>query len=155
MVPDCNLISGLSIFADRVLTKNHYVQKGILYEICGMLEDSTGFHKEENQKDLNLLHKILMYIDENYKNDCSLRTVAAILNYSYTYISKRFSQYMGMSYTEYLNRFRVSRAVYLLDSGNYTTISSVCSECVFDSICSFNRNFKKYAGATPSEAGKR
>ena len=154
MLPDCNLISGLSIFADRVMTKNHYVRKGILYEICGMLEASTGFHKEEYKNDLKLLHKVLMFIDANYKSDCSLKTVAGILNYSYTYISKRFSQYMGMSYTEYLNRFRVSRAAYLLDSGNYASISAVCSECGFDSICSFNRNFKKYAGVTPSEAGK-
>ncbi|MCH5210810.1 MAG: AraC family transcriptional regulator [Oscillospiraceae bacterium] len=154
LLPDNNLLKGLSIFADRVATENHYIQKGILYEICGMLENSTGFHAENNKKDLKLLHKVLTFIDENYKSDCSLKTVAKLLNYSYTYVSKRFSQHMGMSYTEYLNRFRVSRAIYLLDSGNYTSISTVCSECGFDSICSFNRNFKKYAGITPSEIGK-
>ncbi|MBQ7717835.1 MAG: AraC family transcriptional regulator, partial [Clostridia bacterium] len=58
---------------------------------------------------------------------------------------------MGMSFTEYLNRFRINRAVYLLSTENKIPVSDVAHLCGFDSLCSFNRNFKRITGTTPRE----
>ena len=151
LLPEDNILPGLSVFKDKFLTKNLFTQKGILYEVFGMLTENTTFKKEIYSKDLQFLHKILLFVDENYMHDCSLEAASRALKYSYSYVSKKFTQYMKMSYAEYLNRYRVDRAATLLASNSEFSISRVCSECGFDSQCSFNRNFKKYAGKTPSE----
>lgn len=151
LLPENNILHGVSVFKDKFLTENLFTQKGILYEIFGMLEENTAFKKEVYSKDLQFLHKILLFVDENYMHDCSLEAASKALKYSYSYVSKKFTQYMKMSYTEYLNRYRVDRAATLLTSNSELPISRVSSECGFDSLCSFNRNFKKYAGKTPSE----
>lgn len=151
MLPENSIINGISISEDKFRSENYFTQKGILYEICGILSDNTTFKQNTYNKDLQFLHKILTFIDENYMHDCSLQTVAKSLKYSYSYISKKFTQYMNMSYTDYLNRYRIDRALTLLRSDNSLSISRICSECGFDSLCSFNRNFKKYTGTTPSD----
>lgn len=150
MIPENSILKGLSVFEDKFLTKNYFTQKGFLYEICGILSENTTFKKEVYSKDLQFLHNILLFIDENYMYDCSLQTAAKTLKYSYSYISKQFTKYMNMSYSEYLNRYRIDRALMLLTSDKNLTISRICTECGFDSLCSFNRNFKKYTGTTPS-----
>lgn len=150
MLPENSIIKGASVFKDKFTSENYFTQKGVLYEICGILSDSTSFKENTYSKDLQFLHKILMFVDENYMHDCSLQTVAKSLQYSYSYVSKKFMQYMNMSYTEYLNRYRIDRALTLLRFDNNLAISRICSDCGFDSLCSFNRNFKKYTGTTPS-----
>lgn len=154
MLPESNRLNDISAFEDKLMTENYFIQKGMLYEICGLFENSTEFKTEKYGNDLKMLHNILLFIEENYASDCSLKRAAQICGYSYTYLSKCFSHYMEMSYIEYLNRYRISRAVYLLKSSNDMTISRISSECGFDSICSFNRNFKKYTGMTPHEMSK-
>lgn len=150
-IPENNLLSDLSKFEKNFSTKNYFIQKGLLYEICGILELSTTFKKETFSNDLKMLHSILMFIEENYQTTCSLKQAAKNTNYSYNYISKYFSQVMGMGYNEYLNRYRISKALYLLKSDNDLSISQISFECGFESICSFNRNFKKYTGLSPSQ----
>lgn len=149
LLPEDAVLYGWADMESRLMTKNYFMQKSILYEACAVLSESTVFKKGGYTKDLRLLHKILTYVDENYAQDCSLRTLCRELKYSYSYISKRFSQYMNMSYTEYLNRYRISRAVAMLSADGDLTVSRICTECGFDSQCSFNRNFKKYTGTTP------
>lgn len=151
-LPENNIISGMFEFADKFTTENYFKQKGLLYEICGTLKEHTEFKKEIQNKDQEFLHRVFTYIEENYMNDCSMQTVSKALNYSYSYLSKKFTHYMGVSYTEYLNRYRIDRAMQLLNSENDLTVSRISDMCGFDSLCSFNRNFKKFTGITPKEA---
>lgn len=155
MIPENSIVHGTSIFENNFVTKNYFTQKSVLYGICGILSENTSFKNHTYSKDLQFLHKILTFIDENYMHDCSLQAIAQAMQYSYSYVSKKFTQYMNMSYTEYLNRYRIDRALTLLRSDHTLTISSVCTECGFDSLCSFNRNFKKYTGTTPSDIIKK
>ena len=58
---------------------------------------------------------------------------------------------LGISYTEYLNKYRINRALYMLSNQNHVQIQQIAEECGYDSLCSFNRNFKHFTGRTPRE----
>ncbi len=55
---------------------------------------------------------------------------------------------------EYLNRYRINLAVYMLTSEKHMQIQEIAEKCGYDSLCSFNRNFRKCTGSTPSEVVK-
>ena len=90
----------------------------------------------------------LQFISENYALDIRVEEMAAACALSESYFRKIFEQTIGMAPVEYLNRYRVNRAIYLLYTTNETvlTISGLSG---FASIASFNRNFMKYVGVTP------
>lgn len=149
MVPENCFIADFSEYRKDFETTNPLIQKGMLYTVLGRLTENTTLKKAEYSNDFVLLHKILLFIEENYSGECSLKEAAESLNYGYSYLSRLFKQCMNMSYTEYLNRYRISKAVYLLTQYRTKSMSEISSQCGFNNICSFNRNFKKFTGTTP------
>jgi len=150
MIPIQNMLCDISAYKKDFETKNLLLQKGMLYSILGRFTETTALKKAEYSDDFVLLHKILLFIENNYMHECSLKAASSALKYGYSYLSRIFKQCMNMSYTEYLNRYRIAQAVHLLTSDNSYSVSQVCTECGFDNMCCFNRNFKRYTGTTPS-----
>lgn len=152
-IPNSNLFEVENIqdidFSDM---NNIFKKKSILYKICGLfLDKNILIDKNAGKKDksLNLLQDILVYIDDNYKNyNCSLRELSREIGYDYAYLSRVFSNSVKISYSDYINHYRINFACYLLKNTN-NTITEISQECGFNSIRSFNRNFKKVTGVTP------
>ena len=69
--------------------------------------------------------------------------------YSYAYLSRYFKGIVGIAYNDYVNKYRINHACYLL-------LNSDCSvlQCALDSgyesLRSFNRNFIEYMSVTPN-----
>ena len=57
---------------------------------------------------------------------------------------------LNTTFRALLNDYRIGKAKYLLDSGT-DSIANIAYECGYDSLVSFNRNFKKLTGLTPSQ----
>ena len=127
--------------------------KGLLYSICGEFDKNAEYieFKGDGQ---NLLFKIFNFVAENHKKECSLYELAKETTYNYVYLSKHFSKNTGMSYTEYVCRFRVNEACYLLVNTNNTMLD-IAYECGFECLRSFNRSFKSIMGISPSEYRKQ
>ena len=68
----------------------------------------------------------------------------------YPSIFKIFKEISGLTFTDYLNRVKIEKAVNLIQTTDLT-ISSVAEKCGFVNIRSFNRAFKKTTGKTPTE----
>ncbi len=151
MLPEKNDIKEISNFKKYFDAKNIFEQKGLLYSIFGILVESTNFKEAANNEESQLLIKILRYIEKNFKTPCLLQTAAEELSYGYSYLSRTFKKRMGISYTEYLNKYRINRALYMLSNQNHVQIQQIAEECGYDSLCSFNRNFKHFTGRTPRE----
>ena len=92
----------------------------------------------------------LRYVSENYMLDMRISDMAAACAMSESYFRKLFGRVMGMSPVEYLNRYRVNRSIYYLYATDETVLS-VAGLSGFASIASFNRNFTKYVGVSPSK----
>lgn len=127
--------------------------KGILYSVCGEF-DKNAEYIEFVGDGQNLLFKIFNFVAENYKGKCSLYELAKETTYNYVYLSKHFSKNTGISYTEYVTRFRINEACYLLMNTNNTMLD-IAYECGFDCLRSFNRSFKAIMGEPPSKYRKK
>lgn len=155
MLPERNDIKGVVDFKKYFDAPNIFAQKGLLYSVLGILTESTNFKESANRDESQLLLKILRYIENNFKTQCLLQTAAKELSYGYSYLSRTFKKLMGMSYTEYLNKYRINRALFMLNNKGNKPIQQIAEECGYDSLCSFNRNFKYFTGCTPSEMIKQ
>ncbi|MBQ7225583.1 MAG: helix-turn-helix transcriptional regulator [Clostridia bacterium] len=127
--------------------------KGLLYSVCDEF-DKNAEYTEFTGDGQNLLFKIFSFVSENYKGNCSLYELANQTAYNYVYLSKHFSKNTGISYTEYVCRFRINEACYLLTNTSNTMID-VAYESGFDCLRSFNRSFKSILGISPSEYRKK
>ena len=108
---------------------------------------------ERDDKRVSIMSEIAEYISENYRKPISLKTLSSHLGYDYCYLSKSFNEMFSMSFTDYLNTFRVDHALTLLTNTN-TSITEIAFESGFQSIRSFNNVFKKRAGVAPADYRK-
>ena len=69
---------------------------------------------------------------------------------SESYFRKQFARIMGMSPMEHVNRYRVHRAMNLLRTTS-DSIQNIAVRAGYSSLAAFNRNFKQYAGLSPSD----
>ena len=79
-----------------------------------------------------------------------MSALARICSMSESYFRKQFARIMGMSPMEHVNRYRVHRAMNLLRTTT-DSIQNIAMRAGYSSIAAFNRNFKQYAGLSPSD----
>jgi YesN/AraC family two-component response regulator len=94
--------------------------------------------------------RALAYIDEHYREQISLETCAGDVGMSYAYLSRIFKKETALSFSEYLNHFRVSKAKILL-AGKKMAIKQIVDETGFANYNYFFRVFKDVEGITPVE----
>lgn len=155
-VPKNNKFNLDSFFINRITNfkknKTTIELKGLLYSICSEFDSTAEYIKSKNNNDL--IFKIFNFVSKNYKKECSLHELAKEINYNYVYLSQLFLKVIGISYTEYVCRYRINESCYLLMNTNHTVLDIAC-ECGFDCLRSFNRNFKSIMGITPTEYRNR
>lgn len=151
-IPDDNI---LHLGEDLKLTKldSIYSQKSFLYAVCAELVNQKTFIPVKQSPQTKVLYKILLYVEQNYSTHCTLKAVAKHLKYDYAYISKLFTQQMNMTFTEYLNNYRISQACYLLKNSNQT-IGEIATNCGYNNLRTFHRNFGKITNMSPSKYRK-
>lgn len=96
----------------------------------------------------------LEYITTNYHNEIRVAQLAAACAMSESYFRRIFDENMQMSPMEYVNRFRMNRAIYMLKNTN-AQVSAIAEQTGYASITTFNRNFRKYMGMTAQDWRKR
>lgn len=89
------------------------------------------------------------YIEKNYMNDITLKTVASQFNISYYYFSRIFSNTFNMTFKQYLDNIRINAAESLLQDKNIP-ITEIAYNCGFTSIRTFNRTYKRIKGHSPT-----
>lgn len=127
-----------------------YRQKSFLYAVCADLIGQTSFVPAMPSPQTKVLHKILLYVEQHYASDCNLITVANHLKYDYPYLSKLFVRLMKMTFTDYLNHYRILRACYELKHSQMS-VGEVAVRCGYGNLRSFHRNFRKITGRSPKE----
>jgi len=107
--------------------------------------------KNEIQRNIeNRFFDLLEYIDLNYST-ITFKEAALYLGFSEPYFSKYFKEISGFSFSKYLNLIKIEKAVEMLKYNKEFSITTVSTICGFDTIRSFNRNFKEILGITPRE----
>lgn len=118
------------------------------YEKSGLKEREIDSLKEQ----------VIQYLETGqFKNpDLNLQQVAEALNTQPHKLSELLNKYMGISFYDLVNRYRVQEVQRLLmhPSTDHLTILAIALENGFNSKSSFNTAFKKFTGMTPSHFRK-
>lgn len=127
-------------------------KKGLLYSLCAEF-DKVAVYDTKKSDDKNLLYKIFKFVELNYNKECSLTELANDTGFSYSYLSRFFKKITGISFNYYVNQYRISNACYLLNNSDCSVLQCAL-DCGYNSLRSFNRNFKELVAVTPQEYRK-
>lgn len=94
------------------------------------------------------------YIAEHYMEEPSLKALAAKLNYSVPYVSKRFQAEMGESFIHYLQSYRVKQAARLLAQTEHS-LSEITEMVGYQDVKFFSALFKRCTGSSPTAYRKQ
>ena len=129
-----------------------------IFQALASSNEYTLLHDKpvENQyslKEQDRLRKIYSYIDQHYGNKISIDQVAEITHLTKAAFCRYFKKATGYTFTDFLNRYRISQAkrLLLLDKN----VSEACFECSFESLSYFNRTFKRIGKENPRDFKKR
>ncbi len=89
------------------------------------------------------------YASEHYNERIELRCVAHLAGMSLSCFQRSFKKKMGVTFTEYVNNLRISRAKKMLENSNLS-ISEIAFMNGFSNQYHFTRTFKKISNICPS-----
>lgn len=93
------------------------------------------------------------YISTHYHEELTVEELSAYVNKSKNYFSYLFKKEMKISFTEYLNRYRIDQACILLDT-TLDLAGEIGQRVGFKDEKYFSTVFKKMMGCTPSQYRK-
>lgn len=104
---------------------------------------------QENEKEgQHFASRITQYLDEHYTDTKTVCQIASELNISYYYFSHFVKEFFGISVSALRNKIRVCKAKIALVNSD-TNISTIATECGFDSVSYFTEVFNTFTGMTP------
>lgn len=101
----------------------------------------------------NNTERICKYIAEHFKENITLSDICAETGYSIPYVSRKFKEENGMTFSKYLQQLRINEARRLLSESNMRIID-IAEHIGYSDIKFFNDLFKKLTGKTPREYRK-
>ena len=129
-----------------------------IFKILGETQDYKLLHKEIpknkfNKKEEDRLRKVNDFIELHYLRKIELSEIAQLTHLSTAAFCRYFKKMTKLSFTEFLNNYRINQAKLMLM--NYKNVSETCFDSGFVSLSYFNRTFKKVTGENPSSFRKK
>ena len=126
--------------------------KSALLQLFIIINRYSNQTTEEHLGYMNTTHKIvsesISYINDNFSEAISLRSISQKFFLSSCYFSKIFKKSTGLTFTDYLNRVRIKEAQTLLHRTTMN-INDIAEAVGFNSTTHFDRIFKKHMGMSP------
>ncbi len=137
---------------------NQFIELLRILQILAKAEDKELLHDNpvENQftlRDQERLKKIYRYVHSHYKRRIEISEIAALSNLTNEAFCRYFKKMTKLTFTEFVNHYRVDTAKKLLLHDQ--NITETCFACGFESLSYFNRVFKRVSGENPNAFKKR
>lgn len=100
-------------------------------------------------KNKTRLENIFTYVEHHYDKEINIEDVAKLANLTLPAFCNFFKKATQITFTEFVNRYRINKACMLMAQDK--SISESSYSCGFNNVTYFNRMFKKYTEKTPSE----
>lgn len=130
------------------------LKSGVWGLLTLLLRNRSAFHKPTYTPLEQTLEKSAQYIAQHYAEPLTLSEIAKVSALSISYFSKRFKQYAGLSFHDYLICVRIMNAEKFL-AETQDPITVVAAKCGFEDSNYFAAVFKKYKNMTPLQFRKR
>lgn len=104
----------------------------------------------ESQKISNYVLEAIKYIKEHYHHKVVLSEVSDHLDISGVSLNARFKEETEYSFTEFLNRYRIMKAIEMLQNDRLL-VYEVAEKIGFSEYKYFSQVFKKHVGMSPKQ----
>lgn len=95
------------------------------------------------------LQSIFTFVEKNYQREIDVNEIAENVNLTLPSFCNFFKKTMKITFTEFVNQYRIEKACHLILQGK--SVSESCYSTGYNNISYFNRAFKKYVGKTPTD----
>ena len=99
-------------------------------------------------KPYNYVEFVTTYIEEHYGEEIQLGELALVAHVSPSYLSTKFKKEKGISFSEYLVRFRINKAAEIMRQQKLP-MAEIASMVGYQDYAQFSKMFKKYKGKSP------
>jgi YesN/AraC family two-component response regulator len=132
-----------------------FQNKGILTqtELAGQIQQSFDASERLPQQTSSLVKQAVAYLQANYHQSITREDIARAIGVNKDYLSRIFSQELGISPWDFLTRYRVNRAMELLRSSG-DSITEIGFKVGFNDSAYFSRVFQKQVGCSPRDYRK-
>lgn len=110
---------------------------------------TSAYNLNEQQR----LKRVNQFIAEHYTRRLSIPEVATVANLTEAAFCRYFKRMTRLTFTQFLNQYRINQAQKLLLLDN--TVSEACYASGFESLSYFNKIFKRVTGENPLQFKKR
>lgn len=141
----------LERLADHMMVKGRLLQLFAIMEGMGMISERRLV---EEEKQVLFIKNSIEYIREHYAEKIYIRDLANLCRLNEQYFTRFFGNNVGISPLEYINRYRVEKAVEIL-SGGEDKVLDVAKATGFHNQGNFIKIFKSIMGETPHQYRKR
>lgn len=124
---------------------------GYLFEIFALMADVTSINKKNNNINLyDHIEMALNFLERNYNNhNLNAKMICNELNLNREYFSRLFHKKTKLTFSEYLNNYRIAKACFLIETTD-SNIQEIAYSCGFNSPYYFSRVFKELLNVAPS-----
>lgn len=143
---DGALCDELLEIADKYLTGGEEIKEAAADLFLARLYERLTFAENKARDEGALVRQILSFIQENFQDDVSRKTLAHALGYTEAHISRVFHRYIGKSISEYVNGLRLAYVERLRAAGDRRTTLDLLYEAGFKSQQTYYRVQQKVKG---------
>lgn len=96
----------------------------------------------------NVIRPALQYVEKHYAEEIRIEDLSAICSLSESHFRRMFVHTVNMKPVDYINLVRIHHACTLIRKENLP-MEDIAYRVGYQTVSTFNRNFKKITGATP------
>lgn len=104
-------------------------------------------------KEQERMHVIYKYVEAHFQKPIKILNIASEVNLTEAAFCRYFKKATKLTYTEFVNQYRINHAKKLLMQ--QVNVTEACYDTGFESLSYFNKIFKKITGENPSVFRKR
>lgn len=119
------------------------------YKIQRNIYDSHLVNSFSETRIPKSVKRAVEFIEKNYDQQLTVTQVAQVAGLSKSVFSRRFKQFLGVSFKAYLNQVRISKAKHLISSEGMN-VTEACYAVGFNDAAYFSRTFRRIEGISPS-----
>ncbi|MBP1890766.1 putative TIM-barrel enzyme/AraC-like DNA-binding protein [Clostridium moniliforme] len=137
---------------ERIPSEKSIINITKTFKVSGQLNEDDLMSKmlDGITKHYDYVDFVKEYVAQNYMNEISFLDLAKVAHVSRSYLSSLFKKQVGCNFPEYLVKFRINKAVEILDRKNFQ-LSEVASLVGYKDYAQFSKMFKKYMGYSPKQ----
>ena len=108
----------------------------------------------QSTEESGIINEVLRIIEERYAADLTVKEIAKELGYSAVHISRLFKETQHLSFTNYLQRYRISKSCGYLARTDWS-IAKVAEAVGYGNVQFYHRLFRRLHGTTPLQYRKQ